>query len=105
MFEFTEDLILYLTKYLNISDYRNIILLNKKTRNILYKYENYVWNNIINGTQNCKITKRRNYYNIEIIQNIDEQDSIKKKYCFTFPDKMNIKKNFQRFCNNNNLIL
>ena len=48
MFEFTEDLIIYLTKYLNISDYRKIILLNKKTSNILYKYENYVWNNIIN---------------------------------------------------------
>jgi hypothetical protein len=105
MFEFTEDLILHLTKYLNISDYRNIILLNKNTRNILSKYENYVWNNIINGTKNCKITKRGNYYNIEITQNIDKPDSIKKKYCFTFPEKMSIKKSLQRFCNNNNLIL
>ena len=97
MLEFTEDLLIYLTEYLDIKNYINLLLVNSNIKKILCKNENRIWFNIINNTKNFDINKSKEYYNIHFIKSKDNIKNSVSKYCFTFPDRMNIKTSFIYF--------
>ena len=90
MLDFQEDLLIYLTHYLNISDYKKIISTNSQIKNIFEKNKNKIWFNIINGTQNYNISKNKESYTIHMLKN-------KNSYCLSFPNKLDIKENFIHF--------
>ena len=93
MLNFQEDLLIYLTQYLNISDYKKIISTNSQIRDIFSKNKNKIWFNIINGTKNFSISERKDYYTIHILKN-------KNSYCISFPNKLDIKENFMQLYKN-----
>ena len=86
---FNDDIIIHLTKYINIPEYKNMVLTCKYFRDTIKKCEKVVLLNIINNEG----------YDISVFENYQRIKLTKKNntYCCTVPRNISIKTLFKDF--------
>ena len=88
MLYLNENVLIHLTKYINISEYKNLILICKYFHDTVKKYEKNVLIELINNKEGYEFTVFENYQRIKITK---KNNSI----CYTIPKDISAKSIFE----------
>ena len=84
MLYLNENIIVHLTKYMNISEYKNMISISKYFYDTVKKYENIFLINLLNNKEGYDFSIFNEYQRIRITK---KNNSL----CYTIPKNMSIK--------------
>ena len=88
MLYLNDNVLIHLTKYINISEYKNFILICKYFHDTVKKYEKNVLFELINNKEDYEFTVFEKYQRIKVTK---KNNSI----CYTFPKDISVKSIFE----------
>ena len=65
---FNDDIIIYLTKYINIGEYINLSFCSSNIKKVFDNNKETVLTNVVNNIDNCNLNKNNKNYVLKIIQ-------------------------------------